>query len=314
MRIARKVIDGQGGYYYAKEKGEVVLKDAPPSRFELVAKFLEDDRGVTSVTIQKFIKAGAKEYFTLYPAEVTKLLAFFANLKRIHFPDEKGLNITDEALEALLIEPEQAKRVLRGRADLIAALARTEVTEEDVIALAYRKEALKLFQRLLEDPEYFATAAKERGPEAVWQGYFEKNPWIFGYGLSYVFLSSLEGKKLEQVVRGFDLHGSGKRADAVLKTQAQISSLCFVEIKHHHTPLLASSSLTLAEGADTVSIMYDGYDFRVASVTGHVRRNNIQLVVGNVLSGAAVIVLGNPFANRYRVSITADVSHPEVML
>ncbi|MFC3706222.1 serine/threonine-protein kinase [Devosia honganensis] len=72
--------------------------------------------------------------------------------------------------------------------------------------------------------------------------------------------------------------------------------------------------VTLTEGADTVSILYDGYDFRVASVTGHVRRNNIQLVVGSVLSGAAVIVLGNPFANRYRVSITADVSHPEVML
>lgn len=76
----------------------------------------------------------------------------------------------------------------------------------------------------------------------------------------------------------------------------------------------SNRGVTLSEGADTVSIVYDGYDFSVASVSGHVRRNNIQLAVGNVLSGAAVIVLGSPFANRYRVSITADVSHPEVML
>jgi hypothetical protein len=244
VRIARKVIDGKGGYFYAKEKSEVVLKEAPPSRFELVAKFLEDDRRVTSVTIQKFIKAGAKEFFTLYPDEVTRLLTFFANLKRVHFPDEKGLNITDEALEDLLVEPEQARRVLRGRPELIAALARTEVTEEDVVALAYRKEALKRFQRLLEDAAFFeAEASRVKGPEQVWQDYFEKNPWIFGYGLSYIFLRSLEGKKLEQVVRGFDLTSSGKRADGVLKTQAQISSLCFVEIKHHKTPLLAASSV-----------------------------------------------------------------------
>lgn len=76
----------------------------------------------------------------------------------------------------------------------------------------------------------------------------------------------------------------------------------------------SNRAVTLADGTDTVSIVYDGYDFRVSAVAGHVRRNNIQLVVGSVLSGAAVIVLGDPSANRYRVSITADVSHPEVML
>lgn len=68
IRIANKVVDGGGGLEYAKEKGEVVLQEKPPARFELVAKFLEDDRGITNLVIQKFTKAGPKEAFQSIPS------------------------------------------------------------------------------------------------------------------------------------------------------------------------------------------------------------------------------------------------------
>lgn len=71
---------------------------------------------------------------------------------------------------------------------------------------------------------------------------FEKNPWIFGYGLSYIHLSSLDDKKLEQVVHGYSVADHGKRSDALLKTRGVISSLCFVEIKTHKTELLQNRS------------------------------------------------------------------------
>jgi hypothetical protein len=51
-------------------------------------------------------------------------------------------------------------------------------------------------------------------------------------------LSELDERKLERIVRGHDLTGAGKRSDAVMKTRGIISSLCFVEIKRHDTPLL----------------------------------------------------------------------------
>jgi hypothetical protein len=41
------------------------------------------------------------------------------------------------------------------------------------------------------------------------------------------------------VVRGASIASAGKRADALMKTRGTISSLCFVEIKRHDTPLLA---------------------------------------------------------------------------
>jgi Domain of unknown function (DUF4263) len=97
---------------------------------------------------------------------------------------------------------------------------------------------------LLTDEDFFAAVAAESNatPEKVWQSFFEANKWIFGYGLNYVFLSGLDGKKLEQMVAGYSLKNAGKRADAVLKTRGLISSLCFVEIKHHMTLLLQSAA------------------------------------------------------------------------
>ena len=68
----------------------------------------------------------------------------------------------------------------------------------------------------------------------------ENNPWIFGYGLNYIFSSSLDDQKLEQVTTGYSIQGSGKRVDALMKTRGLISSLCFVEIKTHKTSLLSN--------------------------------------------------------------------------
>lgn len=73
-----------------------------------------------------------------------------------------------------------------------------------------------------------------------------------------------------------------------------------------------NKQVKLSSGSDAVSITYNGLDFVVTQVSGHVRHNNRQVVVGYVLQGAAVIVLGDP-QKKGRTSITADISHPEVM-
>ena len=99
-----------------------------------------------------------------------------------------------------------------------------------------------MFNNLLTDEAYFESLKKKKGcsNEGLWQRYFEKNPWIFGYGLGYLFLSSLDDKKLEQVVQGYSVASRGKRVDALMKTKGVISNLCFVEIKTNNTQLLES--------------------------------------------------------------------------
>lgn len=129
--------------------------------------------------------------------------------------------------------------------DILAEILKNNITKEDIISLAYRKEQLDIFEKLLRNPPDFE-AYKEQselgGDEAVWQHFFEKNTWIFGYGLSYIFTSPLSDLKLEQVVQGYSFFQRGKRVDALLQTRGLINSLCFVEIKTHNTLLIESES------------------------------------------------------------------------
>lgn len=245
LRIANKYIDGAGGYEFATVKDEIVLRTTPSGRFQIKATFVDDDRSFQGVTIQKFTGNGrGREYFALRPAEVSALLKFLSNIKRIHFPNEGKINITDADLEKLLLDPIQIRRLATDNQELLAAFARTEITSEDIVALGYRRKQLLKFKRLLSDSEYFEAVLREhpKGPEDVWQKFFEANPWIFGCGLSLIYFGPLDERKLEQTVRGFDLAGPGKRVDALLRSNAVLSTTCFVEIKRHDTELVAESN------------------------------------------------------------------------
>ena len=69
----------------------------------------------------------------------------------------------------------------------------------------------------------------------------------------------------------------------------------------------------LSHHSNSVEIRYDGLTFKVVSVTGYVFRNNTPLVVVHEMQGASVIVLGDPAFRASRLSITADISYPEVL-
>jgi hypothetical protein len=130
---------------------------------------------------------------------------------------------------------------LKENQELLSESLKQKLTKEDIKSLLFKKEQLNKFKSLLLDQEYFLSESKNyRGQEALWQDFFEKNKWIFGYGLNCIICDSLDVKKLEQVVTGFTFNKPGKRVDALLKTRGLISSLCFAEIKTHNTLLLGT--------------------------------------------------------------------------
>jgi len=242
LRIANKYIDGGPGYQFANVKEELVLRQTDAGRFQIKATFLEDDRAFQTVTIQKFTSKGnAKEYFSFGVDEMRALLKFISNIQKFHFPDDGRLNIRDSDLEELLLEPDQLRRVAADNQQLLAAIARNEITTEDVVALSYRKKQLSIFERLLTDADYFdeCVAHHGRGPEGLWQRFMEKNHWILGYSLSLINFGPLDERKLEQTVRGHDIDGPGKRVDALLRSRAALTTSAFVELKHHRTDLVA---------------------------------------------------------------------------
>ncbi len=159
----------------------------------------------------------------------------------ITLDDSSKETLDDDVLDDLFISGDEKRKFLVGNIDILSEIVSSNVTSHDVVALAYRREQLGLFESMLKDSTFIENRANElgiRGKEAVWQRFFEDNPWIFGYGLNYVFMSELDDKKLEQITTGAYLSSPGKIIDALMKTRGFISSLCFVEIKTNETKLL----------------------------------------------------------------------------
>lgn len=74
----------------------------------------------------------------------------------------------------------------------------------------------------------------------------------------------------------------------------------------------SNTQASLSANGGSVQIKYDGMDFLVTAVSGPVLINNLPVKPGYVMSGSTVIVLGAQGGQR--TSVTADISHPEVIL
>lgn len=243
VRIATKLIENPQSYAFAKIKDEIVLRHKDNAKTCITAKFFEDDRNMFVLSIQGYTVATGKPHnasFSFIGDEIDKLVEFLHHIQAMPLEGKGAKRITDEALRRLVLSNTQAQTIFQDNQELFAEVIRSAITKDDVIAVGYRKRQLQTFKRLLEDPASFEEVKlkKHCKDEAVWQKFFEKNPWIFGYGLSYLYLSSLDDKKLEQVVHGHTVSEHGKRVDALLRTRGVISSLCFAEIKTHKTRLL----------------------------------------------------------------------------
>lgn len=245
VRIASKILPSEDGYEYAKERDEVVLRKKPDAKTYIKAKFIEDSRQIFVLTIQKFVSETGQPYgsgFSFVGEEIGRFCEFLANIHSVDFENKSKVNIADEELRKIALTTHQAKAFLADNQELFAEVLKSEVTTEDIVAVGFRKKQLSVYDKLLNNQSYFddLKGRKNCSSEALWQKYFEKNPWVFGYGLGYIFLSNLDDKKLEQVVQGHSVDSHGKRVDALMRTKGIISNLCFVEIKTHTTALLES--------------------------------------------------------------------------
>lgn len=246
VRIASKVIESPDSYAFSKINDEVVIRHKEDAKSYIKAKFFEDTRGIFVLNIQGYTVATDKPHnasFSFVGEEINKLREFIRNIQLVNLDSPSRINITDGDLNKIILSNSQAKKILHENQELFTEVLRSEITTEDIVAVGYRKKQLDVYERLLNDSQYFSELKEKKKTtnEGLWQKYFEKNPWIFGYGLGYIFLSGLDNKKLEQIVRGHNVGTYGKRVDALMKTKGFISNLCFVEIKTHATDLLNSN-------------------------------------------------------------------------
>ncbi|MCH7663183.1 MAG: DUF4263 domain-containing protein [Chloroflexi bacterium] len=247
-RFISSVYDSNDGHKFVKVNNELVIYETAGGRQEVRAIFYEDDRTLHSLSFVKFEKKSGvphKHQFTFRGDQITKIYNLLRSVNFLNLQFGVGGSVDQEFMDEKLVNKENLLSYIAKNKQLVQHLIENQVTDYEVEALAYRKNQLKEFKSMLEDGNYIKKMKAELGvnsDEKIWQTFFENNTWIFGYGLSYVFTSPLDDKKLEQVISGANLTQRGKRVDALLKTRGIISSLCIAEIKTPSTKLIAGTA------------------------------------------------------------------------
>ncbi|MEV4390705.1 Shedu immune nuclease family protein [Nonomuraea sp. NPDC049607] len=173
------------------------------------------------------------------PATVARQLYLDAKIQTEGTSEDAGDD--EPLLRDILGSPSQLLKLYQRHPDRFRELISDDASARDVIAIAHRREQVEHFRRLLFEDSYFDSMCENssgRGPESVWQEFFEKNTWILGASLAGQLLTSWNHEKLEQVVVGQSVSGAGKRTDALLHTAGRVKSMVFAEFKTHRTPLL----------------------------------------------------------------------------
>jgi hypothetical protein len=245
-RFATKVVDCDGGHVCDIEAGQLIIRQTEKRRQEIRALFFDDDRSIKQLIFQRFmVESGKPKKESLsFSGEEIEVIRWILEVVRKANIDQAGkIHFSDAALKEMFEDEADMMRFVVENRDRLkhfdAAVDMAEYWE-----FCARKRELDVFEGLLTDPGFFSEckeAWNADNNEAVWQKFFEKNPWIFGLGLTPISLSNLPGLKLEQVVRGFSVDGEGKRVDALMRTNGALSALCFVEIKTHETTLISTS-------------------------------------------------------------------------
>jgi hypothetical protein len=233
--------DGGDAIVAVRVQDHVVLRQTPTGRLRATATIYETQgRPFHSLTVQKWNGEGRPEQaFALNAVECRKLIEFIERIKVTTLDRASGFWVQDKENKTVLVADdidlaalEAAARYDPQTAEAMARFVEQEYSLRDLQAVAYRREQLAHFHRLLSDEVFRAEQRQAAGgPEKLWQKFFEKNPWIFGYGLTYMPLAKLSGKSLEAYIQGKGIGSVGKEADAVMKSNALISGLAVVEIK-----------------------------------------------------------------------------------
>ncbi len=244
IRIASIKVKNDEAHKFIKKGKEIILRVTPNETQEIRAKYYEDLKGIFNLQIQKFTTATGSPhntYFSFRGDEIKLLMKFLNNVTTLPVKDKNSSKFDINKIEVNNISKQEFLHFLETNPEIINEIIKKNITKEEIVNLGYRKQQLNIFEKLLNDESFFEQRKKDlgiNGIEAVWQDFFEKNTWIFGYGLDYVFNAPIDEKKLEQVVSGFNFNNSGKRIDALMKTKGIINSFCFGELKTHTTKLL----------------------------------------------------------------------------
>ena len=175
------------------------IKLAP--RTMLKAVYIKEQDDIEGIEIIKVVSKNETQRIKLSKFNFAQLKAFLAFISEIDLKGitEKRLKIFDDQdLDTDSIRSVKTLLSKKGGAELVETLINEGIiSSKDIVNTAFRKRGLQIFSDLKNNSEYWKTYAEANGlkkhsEEKVWQYFFEKNQWIFGYGLDYRYQEILQ--------------------------------------------------------------------------------------------------------------------------
>lgn len=243
VRLAYAVFGGTERAVLGEVDGALCLRLTGNQRkTQVTALISQDDVDVRRLSLQTFqSRAGdwyqgyEKDAFTFRAHEFDRLLEFLNRIKFIDLSNEERFQVEDisvragpkiitDATDRALIS--RLKRLSHAEREQFFRSLQGDLTQEEINLLLGRRQALERFEARMKSDEWV---------ETDWQDFFEKQSWVFGYGLDYRIMRLFDR---EMVVGTAATDNRNKPTVDFLMNFTDYTVL--VEIKRPGTPIFQS--------------------------------------------------------------------------
>lgn len=214
-------------HYSEKERHDVISASTPEQIVESTKDFTEQQKN-------EFVRANATERNIIETIR--------------QWPESIQANILHE-LQGTPTPNTEIALVSKSEQQIIAELSGKDVPSviniikglSDIPNLQLSKEDLNIvLKRRKKLAEFQSALTTHADDEGWWQEFFEKNKWIFGYGLNYQILKQ---EQTQPNYGGTSVDGQGgRRGDYLASTEGDINFTVLVEIKKPSTGLIQGSA------------------------------------------------------------------------
>lgn len=225
-----------------EDENGATIRFAPRTMLKVI--YIKDQEDIEGFEIIKLVNETEKERVKLSKFNLAQLKEFLRFLGEI---DLKGITarrlkiLDDQELDSDSIRSVKTLLSKEGGAELVETLINEGIiSSKDIVNTSFRKRGIQIFKNLKDNPDYWKTYAAENSisaqkEEKVWQYFFEKNEWIFGYGLDYRFQEILQR---EVHLSDAELDGSNSVIGDYLLGDKFFTT--FIELKRPSTPLFGN--------------------------------------------------------------------------
>lgn len=241
-RLIRSVIEGTENLLLGEIEGSMCLRVTGEKRKTQVTVLVsQDDGGIRRLTLETFknragdwYQGSDRDSFTFRSVEFERLLAFLDGIKFIDRSNQGTFDVRDVSVgHGPKIITDASDHALLNRIRKLSAQEREQLlrdvqpdlSQNEINLLLGRRQGLEEFERELAEGSW---------TEKNWQDFFERQSWVFGYGLDY------------RIMRPFDREmvvGAGGTDDRDRPTVDYLMNFTdysvLVEIKRPETPIFA---------------------------------------------------------------------------